>query len=76
MKTIETTAAVTADRRLIVEAQLSSDVAPGEHRVIVLLDEATEKHLPSLHDFPVIDVGPWPENLTLRRGDMYDDEVR
>lgn len=27
-----------------------------------------------LSDFPVIDLGPWPEHLSLRREDMYDDE--
>ncbi len=29
-----------------------------------------------LSDFPVDDLGPWPDNLTLRREDMYGDEGR
>lgn len=29
-----------------------------------------------LSDFPVDDLGPWPENLTLRREEMYGDGER
>ena len=29
-----------------------------------------------LSDFPVDDLGPWPDNLTLRREDMYGDDER
>ena len=31
---------------------------------------------PSLDDFPVDDLGPWPEGLTLRREEMYGDQGR
>jgi hypothetical protein len=27
-----------------------------------------------LVDFPVHDLGPWPENLSLRREDLYGDQ--
>jgi hypothetical protein len=27
-------------------------------------------------DFPVHDLGPWPENLPLRREDLYGDDER
>jgi hypothetical protein len=37
MHTIETTAVVSEDRRLVL--QLPPDVAPGKHRVRVLIDE-------------------------------------
>jgi hypothetical protein len=30
----------------------------------------------SFDDFPVDDVGPWPEGMSLRREDMYDDDGR
>jgi hypothetical protein len=33
---------------------------------------ATSKDL----DFPVDDLGPWPEGLSLRREDMYGDDGR
>jgi len=29
-----------------------------------------------LMDFPVDDLGPWPEDLSLRREDMYGDDGR
>jgi hypothetical protein len=29
-----------------------------------------------LADFPVDDLGPWPESLTLRREEMYGDDER
>jgi len=37
MKTIETTAVVTDDHRLAL--QLPQDVTPGEHRIVLLIDE-------------------------------------
>ena len=39
MKTIETTAAVTDDRKLIMQVQLPDDVAHGEHRIVLVIDE-------------------------------------
>jgi hypothetical protein len=75
MRTIETTATVTEDRKLIVP--VPPDVAPGAHRVVVVIEEApaTEPKRPKFQ-FPVIDVGPWPEGLSLRREDMYGDDGR
>ena len=32
--------------------------------------------LPTLDDFPVDDLGPWPEGLTLRREELYGDDER
>ena len=29
-----------------------------------------------LSNFPVDDLGPWPDNLTLRREEMYNDDGR
>jgi hypothetical protein len=39
MRTIQATATIAEDRRLVL--QLPSDVVPGEHRVVVVLDELT-----------------------------------
>ncbi len=72
MRTIETIALIEPDGKLIL--QLPPDVSPGQHRVVVVIEEQpiSEKRPPL--DFPVVDVGPWPENLSLRREDLYDDE--
>ncbi len=72
MRTIETTATVTSDGKMTV--QVPPDIPEGEHRVVVVIDEQSvkkEKRLPL--DFPVDNWGPWPENLSLRREDMYDE---
>jgi hypothetical protein len=72
MRTVERIATVDADGRLII--QLPPDVPQGEHYVLLVF-----KHLPAVEptqlplDFLAADVGPWPENLSLRREDMYDD---
>jgi hypothetical protein len=76
MRAIQTTALVDAEHRATI--QLPEDVAPGEHRVVVVIEEQAIKEFASrsLADFPVIDVGPWPEGLSLRREDMYGDDGR
>ncbi len=78
MKTIETTANVTEDGRLTV--RVPATIPPGSHRVVVVIEElpegerqAAEEELAPLADFPVIHVGEWPPDLSLRREDMYDD---
>jgi hypothetical protein len=75
MRTIETTATITAEGTLTV--QVPSDIPPGPHHVVVLIDD--QPSLPEtrqLHDFPIIHVGAWPTDLSLRREDMYGDEGR
>ena len=72
MRTIVTTATVTEDGTLTVHAP--PGIPPGRHRVVVVIEEplAPNRERPPL-DFPVHDSGPWPEGLSLRREDMYDD---
>jgi len=74
MKTIETTAVIGSDRMLTV--QLPPDVAPGPHSILVVVDEPRVKASSRLDDFPTIDVGPWPQTLSLRREDLYGDGDR
>lgn len=72
MRTVETTATVGSDGTLT--AQVPPEVRPGRHRVVLVIEEeATGEDQPPMPDFPVIDVGPWPQGLSLRREDMYDD---
>ncbi len=75
MKTIETTVTVAADGK--VTLQLLLDILPGEHQIVVVIDEKlllekskTKEKRPSLI-FPIHDCGPWPTNLSLRREDIY-----
>ncbi len=72
MRAIETIGTVTADGTLTVQAP--AGVAPGKHRVVVVIEEAPGPEWErSAFDFPVHDSGPWPEGLSLHREDMYDD---
>jgi hypothetical protein len=72
MRTIETVVTVEPDGKLVL--QLPPGIAPGEHRIVLVIEEQpvlVEKR--PVIDFPVIDVGEWPEDLPLRREDMYGD---
>jgi hypothetical protein len=81
MKAIETDIIVSRDGRARIDLNLSADVPPGRHRAVVVLDERPVLAEPrredsSLADFPVHDLGPWPEKLSLRRADLYGDDER
>lgn len=76
MRTIEATAIVTRDRKL--RMPVPRDILPGEHRVVVVIDEQVSKApqgAPALN-LPLHDLGPWPSELSLRREDLYGDEGR
>jgi len=72
MKTLHVRARVAEDGTLT--AQVPPDVPTGEHEVVLrfVQPEPVREERPPL-DFPVDDVGPWPEGLSLRREDKYDD---
>ena len=71
MRTLELIGQVEHDGRLTV--QLPSDIPPGEHQIVLVIDERplTPSESRVLDDFPVDDYGPWPEGLSLRREDIY-----
>ena len=70
MRSIEATGTVTDEGILTVA--IPRDIPRGEHRVVVVIDEQTvEQRQRGLRDFPVDDLGRWPEDLSLRREDMY-----
>ena len=69
MRTIETTATITV--------QVPPDIPPGLHHIVVWIDD--QPALPDArqrHDVPVLHVGAWPADLSLRREDMYGDNGR
>ena len=77
MRTVETTAEVTPDHRLLLDIPSPADLPPGAHRVVVVIEEQQRPQpAQTLDDFPVIDVGPWPEDLTLSREEIYGDDGR
>jgi hypothetical protein len=75
MRTIETTATVTADGTLTVE--VPPDIPPGRHHIVMLIDEQpAPPAVPPPCDVPVLHVGAWPAALSLRREDLYGDDGR
>ena len=75
MRTIETHGTVSPDGSLSV--RVPPDIPAGEHRVVVVIDErplvSSAQPLPP---FPILDLGPWLDNLSLRREDMYGPDGR
>ncbi len=75
MRTIEAKAIVTSDGTHTI--QVPPDIRAGEHRVVVVIEELPVKDAerPPLN-FPVDHYGSWPDDLSLRREDMYNDNGR
>lgn len=75
MRTIETTAVVTAEHTLTIP--VPADVPPGEHRVVILIQSAAPPRPGSMTaNWPVFDLGPWPEGFTASREQIYGDDGR
>jgi hypothetical protein len=74
MKTIQTNAIVEPGHTITLH--LPDDIQPGAYRVTLVIDDRPIGPKSDLKDFPVHDVGPWPEGLSLRREDMYGDDGR
>jgi hypothetical protein len=70
-RTIETR--VTVDEQGIATLQFPPDITPGEHKVVVVIEEAKAKTSLS---FSSHDVGKWPEGFQVRREEIYDDDGR
>jgi hypothetical protein len=75
MITLETNATVSASGILAVHIPVT--VAPGVHKVIMVVDEQPQSPIKSIAKiFPKHNVGPWPKKLSLSREDMYGDDGR
>lgn len=71
-------------RLIVAEDGTISTLTPlpaGVHLAnIEVMEELPPRQLPSkpfdVNALPTIDLGPWPEGVTLRREDMYGDDGR
>ncbi len=56
------------------------EVPPGEHEITIIVTPASAGQPPKkpfdVNDLPVVDLGPWPKEVSLRREDIYDDDGR
>ncbi|MBI3966857.1 MAG: hypothetical protein HY329_14590 [Chloroflexi bacterium] len=72
MRTIQAVGHVTPEGTLTVP--VPPDIAPGEHQVVIMIDGPTGRRKQRAPlNIPADDFGPWPEGLTLRREDLYDE---
>lgn len=76
MRAIETTVTVTDDQQTTIT--LPSDITPGKHRVVLVIDEIT---LPTdaITTKPPLKLNAWewknwPPESTFRREDIYNDD--
>lgn len=70
MKTIQAIATVAEDGKLTV--QVLTDIAPGEHQIVLVIDEAPaikQQHSPL--KFSDYSVGVRSADFTFRREDLY-----
>jgi hypothetical protein len=76
MRVLNTTAVVHPDHRRTV--LVPADVPPGPCEVVVVLDKtsAPPKGPVDFSTWPAHNVGLWPEDLSLRREDLYGDDGR
>jgi hypothetical protein len=72
MITIQTRA--TVDEQGMMTLRLPAHVAPGEHELVVVIEEPAKTRAPL--SFSSHDVGPWPfsPGETFRREDLYGDD--
>jgi hypothetical protein len=78
MRTIETTATIMPDGTLM--AKVPSDIVPGQHRIVVVLEQETGETPAPMPKPPLeFHVSPWegwPADCTFRREDIYGDDGR
>ncbi len=78
MRTIETTATITPDGTLA--AKVPSDIAPGQHRIVLVLDQAKDDTVAAVSkpplEFRVSQWEGWPADSTFRREEIYGADGR
>lgn len=77
MRTIETVALVTSNGELVLRLQLPGSITPGQHRVVIVIEEQPDQPgaSPSLQLEAFAWPG-WPAEATFRRDELYDDDGR
>lgn len=73
MTTIRTRVTVREDGT--IEGNVSGQLPPGEHEVVITIAERRPTPEFKWEDFPVHDL-PWDDSVSLRREDMYGDDGR
>lgn len=57
-----------------------AEVPPGEHEITISMTPTPPRRSArkpfDVNALPVVDLGPWPDGISLRREDLYDDDGR
>ena len=73
MRALEVTITVEHDGTMPKQSPVG--LPPGTHAAVLVVNELVPARPPK-PPFPVIEVGPWPTDLSLRREDLYGDDGR
>lgn len=65
----------------VITGVAPDEVPPGDHEALISLAAPAKRRAAKAKPFrvaalPTIDLGPWPERLSLRREDIYGDDGR
>ena len=63
------------DEDRTVRLQLPNEVAPGKHRITVVVDGEEPAETDTFR-IRVFDLPGWPSDVTMRRQDLYGDDER
>jgi hypothetical protein len=74
MKTLDIRIQVTPDGVVLVPAL--TGLYPGEYNAVLVIEAERSAPKNTTLDLPMIDLGPWPDSLSLRREDLYGDDGR
>jgi hypothetical protein len=79
MKTIQTIATVTDDRKLIVS--VPADITPGEHQIVLVIEDSLASPPSTRTPKPPLKLNvwrweAWSADCTFRREDLYGNEGR
>ncbi|HEX3884423.1 MAG TPA: hypothetical protein VHW66_17340 [Stellaceae bacterium] len=76
----EVRARIRVGRDHVISGVAPDDIPPGDHEALITLGPAVKPRIEArpfrVSALPTIDLGPWPEQLSLRREDIYGDDGR
>jgi hypothetical protein len=70
VKTIQTSVVVEPGHTITL--RLPDDIEPGAYQVTLVIDDQPIGQKSNHKELPAIDVGPWPERLTLGHETMHN----
>jgi hypothetical protein len=76
MKTIHAVVAVEPGGKISLQTPLVSELSPGEHAAVLIVEETATSSAQSALRLPVYDVDLKKDDCTFRREEIYGDDGR